>query len=61
MYEWILELGVVCVLKLLEVEYFIVGDFCLLGIEGVLNFGEGLLVEVFDKVFNGWWLGKIGG
>lgn len=49
------------ILKFFEVEYFIVGDFCLLGVEGVLNFIEGMFVEVVEKVLNGWWLGKIGG
>lgn len=44
-----------------EVEYFTVGDFRSLGIEGALNFTEGVSVEVVDKAPNGWWLGKIGG
>ena len=44
-----------------EVEYFTVGDFRSLGIEGALNFTGGESVEVVDKAPNGWWLGKIGG
>ena len=44
-----------------EVEYFTVGDFRSLGIEGALNFAEGVSVEVVEKSPNGWWLGKIGG
>lgn len=44
-----------------EVEYFTLGDFRSLGVEGALNFTEGVSVEVFDKAPNGWWLGKIGG
>lgn len=60
-YERTLELGAVRAPKSPEVEYFTVGDFRSLGIEGALNFGEGLSVEVLDKAPNGWWLGKIGG
>lgn len=44
-----------------EVEYFTLGDFRSLGVEGALNFTEGVSVEVFEKAPNGWWLGKIGG
>lgn len=44
-----------------EVEYFTLDDFRSLGIEGALNFTEGVSVEVVDKAPNGWWLGKIGG
>lgn len=44
-----------------EVEYFTVGDFRSLGIQGALNFAEGVSVEVVEKAPNGWWLGKIGG
>ena len=44
-----------------EVEYFTLGDFRSLGVEGALNFTEGVSVEVVDKAPNGWWLGKIGG
>ncbi|PFX21799.1 SH3 and PX domain-containing protein 2A-like isoform X2 [Stylophora pistillata] len=44
-----------------EVEYFTVNDFRSLGIEGALNFTEGVSVEVVEKAPNGWWLGKIGG
>ena len=44
-----------------EVEYFTVGDFRSLGVEGALNFTEGMSVEVVEKAPNGWWLGKIGG
>lgn len=44
-----------------EAEYFTLGDFRSLAIEGALNFTEGVSVEVVDKAPNGWWLGKIGG
>lgn len=44
-----------------EVEYFTLGDFRSIAIEGALNFSEGVSVEVLDKAPNGWWLGKIGG
>ena len=44
-----------------EVEYFTLGEFRSLGIEGALHFTEGVSVEVVDKTPNGWWLGKIGG
>lgn len=47
--------------KFPEVEYFTVGDFRSLGVEGALNFTEGMSVEVVEKAPNGWWLGKIGG
>lgn len=44
-----------------EVEYFTLGDFRSMAIDGALNFSEGVSVEVLDKAPNGWWLGKIGG
>ena len=44
-----------------EVEYFTLGDFRSMTVEGALNFTEGVSVEVVDKAPNGWWLGKIGG
>ena len=44
-----------------EVEYFTLGDFRSLGVEGALDFTEGVSVDVVDKAPNGWWLGKIGG
>ncbi|KAL9983258.1 hypothetical protein ACROYT_G005404 [Oculina patagonica] len=60
-YERTVALGDSLTPKSPEVEYFTLNDFRSLGIEGALNFTEGVSVEVVDKAPNGWWLGKIGG
>lgn len=60
-YEQSLDLSSMAPPKSPGVEYYTVGDFRALGIEGALNFKEGISVEVVDKAPNGWWLGKIGG
>lgn len=60
-YERTVDLSHLVAQKSPEVEYFTVGDFRSLGIDGALNFQGGVSVEVLDKAPNGWWLGKIGG